>query len=260
MIQAAESAFPTMQTPSVLVIGGAGYFGSMLVAELLENTPAHLFIGGRNRKRVEEFCRAAPMRLTPLEVDLHRSESVDAALANVKLAICAAGPFQGLPTTLVELCLQRGVDYIDLSDDRAYVSRVRELAGAAGACPVAVCSGWSAVPALSGLLARIAVESLSSVDSLYIQIAPGNRFPRSVGTVSSLLSCVGRPFALWENRQWRTVSGWSEPRDFDFPDPVGRRRGYLVDVPDHEIFPALFAAGRVEFSVGSDIGFLNHAM
>jgi hypothetical protein len=32
-----------------------------------------------------------------------------------------------------------------------------------------------------------------------------------------------------------------------------------VDVPDHEIFPALFRAGRVEFRVGSELAVFNHA-
>ena len=41
------------------------------------------------------------------------------------------------------------------------------------------------------------------------------------------------------------------------PPPVGPQRGYLVDVPDHEIFPALFQARRVEFRVGAELGVLN---
>jgi hypothetical protein len=45
---------------------------------------------------------------------------------------------------------------------------------------------------------------------------------------------------------------------FHFPLPVGPQRGYLVDVPDHEIFPALFHARRVEFRVGSELAVFNH--
>jgi hypothetical protein len=36
--------------------------------------------------------------------------------------------------------------------------------------------------------------------------------------------------------------------------------GYLVDVPDHELFPSIFDAGRVEFRVGAELGSLNRGL
>src|SRR5207249_486608 len=66
-------------------------------------------------------------------------------------------------------------------------------------------------------------------------------------------------FRLWREGEWQEVQEWSEPRTFRFPFPVGPRRGYLVDVPDHAIFPALFCADRVEFRVGSELAVFNHA-
>src|SRR5204862_2838898 len=93
-----------------------------------------------------------------------------------------------------------------------------------------------------------------------VQIAPGNRAPREAGTVASLLASVGRAFQVRANGGWRTVMGWSEPRRFTFPLPIGSRTGYLVDVPDHELFPALFGASRVEFRVGAELTFLNHSL
>jgi len=245
----------------VLVIGGAGYFGSLLVEELLEYTDAQIIIGGRNKKRIGEFCRTNPARLTSQEVDILQAPSVERALEQVQVAVCAAGPFQSLPTTLLEFCLARNVHYIDLSDNREFVCRARKLAAdSARESRAAVCSGWSAVPALSGLLAAMAVENLTTIESINIQIAPGNRFPRSTGTVASLLSSVGHAFEVWKDGHWRTVTGWSEPRSFEFPEPVGLRKGYLVDVPDHEIFPRIFPAGCVEFRVSSEIQFFNSAL
>jgi hypothetical protein len=102
------------------------------------------------------------------------------------------------------------------------------------------------------------VKGMDRVDALFIQIAPGNRAPRNKGTVSSLLASLGKPCRLSREGEWREVPGWSEPRTFHFPPPVGARRGYLVDVPDHEIFPALFRARRVEFRAGAELAIFNH--
>jgi hypothetical protein len=152
------------------------------------------------------------------------------------------------------------VPYIDLADDRDFFVKARDWVASQEATNLpAVCIGWSAVPALSGLLARIVVEGMDRVDALFVQIAPGNRSPRNKGTVASLLASLGKSFRLWREGEWREVQGWSEPRTFRFPLPVGSRRGYLVDVPDHEIFPVLFHARRVEFRVGSEFAAFNHA-
>jgi hypothetical protein len=192
--------------------------------------------------------------------DLWNPVSLEGVLRGVSVAICAAGPYQTLPTTLVELCLRRGIHYIDLADDRAFVRKVRSLVAARHETLSAVCTGWSTVAALSGLLARIGAAGCETIESIYIHMAPGNRVPRSVGTIASLLHSVGQPFNVLREGSWCTVRGWSEARDFLFPAPVGRRRGYLVDVPDHEFLPDIFGARTVEFRTASELRILNLAV
>lgn len=253
----------TPQPPSrVLVAGASGYFGSLLVEDLLRHTDADVRVGTRRRDEMETLARRFEgthrRRLTPCFCDLARPDSVEDALRDIDLAVCAAGPYQGLPLTLLEACVRLGVPYVDLADDRGFFARATDSVSRHGATRLpALCIGWSAVPALSGLLARIAVEGMDRVDALYIHIAPGNRFPRNKGTVASLLAALGQPCRPWRDGEWREVPGWSDPRSFRFPLPVGPRRGYLVDVPDHEIFPALFHARRVEFRVGAELPVLN---
>jgi hypothetical protein len=192
--------------------------------------------------------------------DLGDRASVEQALTGVAIAICAAGPYQKLPLFLSELCVQRGIHYIDLADDRAFVHRLRVMVSKQGNSRAAVCTAWSTVSATSGLLVKIASAGMKSVTSIYIHMAPGNRGARATGTVASLLHSVGRSFTVFRNGEWHQTAGWSEPRDFSFPSPVGKRRGYLVDVPDHEIFPELFDARTVEFRAGSELPFLNRCV
>jgi saccharopine dehydrogenase-like NADP-dependent oxidoreductase len=151
------------------------------------------------------------------------------------------------------------VHYFDLADDRDFVLGARERSGGAKN-GMALCSGWSAAPALTAVLARIAADGLDEGIEIDSQIAPGNRAPRHAGTVSSLLRSAGRPFKLWRDGAWREVSGWSEPRIFPFPPPVGPRAGYLVDVPDCALFPALFSARSVSFRAGAELPVLNMGM
>jgi saccharopine dehydrogenase-like NADP-dependent oxidoreductase len=246
----------------ILVVGAGGYFGSLLVQDLLRHTEANLLVAGRRRSGMEGLRGLGPgyaQRLTPCVCDLTQPATVDTLVPLVRAAVCTAGPYQELPLTLLQACVEHGVPYIDLTDDRGFFVKAREwVARQDGAALPALCIGWSAVPALSGLLARIASDDMDRVDTLFVQIAPGNRFPRNRGTIASLLASLGKSCRLWREGEWREVPGWSEPRTFQFPLPVGPRRGYLVDVPDHEIFPALFDARRVEFRVGSELALFNH--
>jgi saccharopine dehydrogenase-like NADP-dependent oxidoreductase len=247
----------------ILVVGAGGYFGSLLVEDLLRHTDANVWVAGRGRRGLERLLhRVGPVlsrRLTLHVCDLADPASVDLLVPGVRAAVCAAGPYQGLPLTLLESCVKHGVPYLDLADDRRFYLRARDWVARQdkGRVP-AVCVGWSAVPALSGLLARMAAEGMDRVDDLFVQIAPGNRFPRNQATVASLLASLGKPCRLWREGEWREVLGWSEPRAFEFPPPIGRQRGYIVDVPDHEIFPTLFHARRVEFRVGSELAVFNY--
>ena len=227
-----------MNHQKVLVIGGRGYFGQLLIEDLAANCHCEIVVGSR-----------------PV-VDLRDAVSLKRALSGIKIAICAAGPYQKLPTTLAQLCIEHGVHYIDLADDRKFVETVRSLPHARDA-RTAVCSGWSTVSALSGMLTQIASSGMTHIDSIQIHMAPGNRGARQAATITSLLNSVGRRFSICRDGTWQDVVGWSEPRTFTFPAPIGARRGYLVDVPDHSIFPELFNAGTVEFRAGSELAFLN---
>ena len=235
----------------MLVVGGRGYFGQLLIDDLLRNANCELTVSSRNR--------VPSSRYETVVADLWDPDSLERVVTGMDVVICTAGPFQMLPSTLAELCLSRGIHYIDLADDRGFVRKVRSLVSP-GNRANAVCTGWSTVPALSGLLAGIASDGMQSLHSIYIHLAPGNRGARQTGTITSLLHSVGQSFTVWRDGKPERVVGWSDPYDFVFPSPIGQRCGYLVDVPDHEVFPKLFAADTVEFRVGSELKILNHCL
>jgi hypothetical protein len=226
----------------VLIIGGNGHFGRLLTEDLRQHCNCEIVSGNRS------------------SANLFDPSSIERALSGVSVAICAAGPFQELPTTLAESCLRLGVHYIDFADDRNFVRKIHSLVEKWRTPQSAVCTAWSTVSALSGLLTSIAAGELDQIDEIYIHMAPGNRVPRGAATIQSLLHSVGTSFTIWRGGQWQVIRGWSAGRDYMFPPPIGRHHGYLVDVPDHEFFPTLFRAKTVEFRTASELQMLNVAV
>src|SRR5947207_674778 len=149
--------------PKVLIVGGSGHFGRLLAEDLREYTGCELVLSNRT------------------SANLSDPSSIERSLSGVSVAICAAGPFQGLPTTLAESCLRHGVHYIDFADDRHFVRKIHSLVEKEHNPPAAMCTAWSTVSALSGLLAGIAANGSDEIDEIYIHMAPGNRVPRGSG-------------------------------------------------------------------------------
>ncbi len=226
----------------VLIVGGSGHFGQLLTHDLRQYTDCEIVIGNRGSANLSD----------PL--------AIERALAGISVAICVAGPFQELPTNLAQACVRLGIHYIDFADDRHFVRRIHSLVGNRSSFQSAVCTAWSTVSALSGVLTSIAARGLDAINSIYIHMAPGNRLTRGRATIASLLHSVGTSFTICRDGHGRMVRGWSDGRDFLFPPPIGRHRGFLIDVPDHEFFPELFRARTVEFRTSSELRFLNTAV
>ncbi|MDX2107752.1 MAG: saccharopine dehydrogenase NADP-binding domain-containing protein [Candidatus Melainabacteria bacterium] len=251
-----------MSTKQVLIIGGTGYFGRILTQDLLQFTDYKIVAASRSPgklQKMREELSTYSSRFFNKVIDLNNTVHCNEGINGSDVVICAAGPFQEIPITLANACMEKSIPYIDLADDREYVMRVRKLFEQLKPSSY-VCTGWSSVPALSGAMSNFASKKLDKINSIQIQIAPGNKAPRGFSTVTSLINSIGKEFSVMQNGSWSKVKGWSQPRVFKFPAPVGNKTGYLVDVADHELFPLHFNADTVQFRAGAEFGFFNLAM
>lgn len=220
--------------PRILIAGGYGVFGSLLARELLDTTPSHLIIAGRDRGRAEATCRAlgAPDRVTPLAIDLTDVASVTRAAEECIAVACTAGPFQSLDPGLPAAVVDAGAHWLDIADHRGWVLPLladQRLDARASSARLAVITGLSTVPALSGALTRWCLSRLPDATRVRTTLFIGNRNHKGAAAIASALT-----------------AGFSHPRTVTLP--VGHRRAYLFDSPD----PALLRDEiglRAEFRV-----------
>lgn len=206
----------------VLLAGGYGVFGRHLARALLDTTDARLILAGRDAGRAEEACHrlAAPDRAEPVELDLSDLDAVGRAAAGCVAVACAAGPFQELPIGLPGAAVRAGAHWLDVSDDPAWVLSILgdpALHASAVDRGVSVIPGLSAVPAVSGVLARWCLVRASEADRGRVTLFIGNRNPKGAGATASAL-----------------IGGFTDPECVELP--VGRRRAFRFDTPDRELF------------------------
>jgi saccharopine dehydrogenase-like NADP-dependent oxidoreductase len=255
---------PDARTPTVHVLGGAGYFGGLLVEDLLATTNARVHVAGRSAARLTRLARDlahAGARLTTGVLDARDRERLAATVRAGDIVVDCAGPFQTRGTEVVDTAVRAGAHYVDIADARNHQAAIAARRNEWARAGTTVLAGASAVPALVVLLARRAATSLQRVDAIRTWMAPGNREPRRYGTVYSLLDGLGEPFSALQDGRLATVQPWSGRAVASFPAPVGRRSGYRMSGVDSDVLPTYFPTVRTcELRVGAELGVLNAAV
>lgn len=247
----------------ILVIGGYGGFGARL-SRRLAAAGHRLLVGGRDAAKAGRFCGGLA-GAEPVAVDRRGDVGAVLAAQSPDLVIDAAGPFQGSDYRVPGACIDLGIPYLDLADARGFVTGISALDGRARTAGVAVVSGASSLPALSGAVARRLAEGLDAVHCVDIVLSAANRASGGDAVVAAALSYAGKPLPLWRGRRWTEAYGWHELRreSFRLGDGRGLRRRLvgLADVPDLELLPALLP-GRpsVTFRAGTELGFQMRAL
>ncbi|MFM7333564.1 MAG: saccharopine dehydrogenase NADP-binding domain-containing protein [Tabrizicola sp.] len=239
----------------VLILGGTGVFGERL-ARLLSRDGHRLTIAARRLPAAQAL--ASELGAQALRIDRNGDLS---ALPGHEVVIDAAGPFHAYgsdPYRLARAALAAGAHYLDLADNAAFCAGIIALDAEARAANRAAISGLSSVPAISSA----AVRALTGIDRpLHIDsaILPGNRSPRGLSVMASILSQAGRPYPLYIAGRWTTAPGWSDPQTYTLPGGL-TRQGWRIEVPDTRLFPAHFGAETVDFRAGLELGLMRYGL
>lgn len=239
-----------------IVIGGAGNFGARIVRALCSDPTIDLSVAGR---RGVSVLGAEHVQSFALDVDAHDFPSRLRALSP-ELVIHCVGPFQGQDYRVARAALAAGANYLDLADGRQFVTefaaQMSDAAVAAGR--VAIC-GVSTLPALSSAVVERLSEGLSSLESIEVVIAPGQRAQRGRATLAAVFTYLGRDFPVWRGGLWRRAWGWMDLRKTQLD--IGKRLAAACDVPDIALFPARFPGVQtVSFHAALEFGLQHLAL
>jgi hypothetical protein len=140
--------------------------------------------------------------------------------------------------------VEAGVHWVDIADSSGWVLGVlqdSELDERARAAGVAVGTGLSTLPALSGVLAKWLIERVPQARTATVVLSIGNRNRKGSAAIASAL-----------------MSGMRDPARVE--TPLGPRRSFRIDAPDEELLAAegLDATCRValESAIARRIAFL----
>ena len=227
-------------------MGGTGAFGERLVRGLLATTDLHVVVAARGLARSQALAErlgGAP-RATALRLDVASADAAALRASGAFAVVDAAGPYRRGAHGLAQAAIAAGAHYLDLADGRAYVAGFgAALDGAARAAGVVALAGCSSTPALSSAVLDHLTAGWAAVDRVEVAILPGNRAPRGLAVMRSILSWAGQPVRVFLDGSWVTRPGWGLTRR-DLVPGLGRRWSSLADTPDLDGIPARYGVRR----------------
>lgn len=247
----------------ILVLGGYGAFGGRVCRRLAGDPLIRLLVAGRSKAKAERFAatlrQAQPGALIEgLACDAPRDLPELLAAVKPKLVIHTCGPFQGQDYAIPRICIDRGVHYLDLADDRAFVTEFETLDIDAMSTGVLAVTGASTLPGLSFPVVASLKQYFRRMRDISIGITPGNRAPRGPALVAAILSYTGKPIPRWRDGAWTHVHGWQDLHRRVLAAPqvgaLGPRWFAACDVPDMALLPERYCDVKsVSFHAGLEL-------
>jgi uncharacterized protein YbjT (DUF2867 family) len=242
----------------ILVLGGYGGFGARLSRRLAARGHVVL-VAGRNRAAAEALCGSLA-NAEPVVADRTGDLTSVFRACRSDLVIDAAGPFQDSDQHVPRACIAAGIPYLDLADGRDFVVGIGALDEAAKTAGVAIVSGASSVPALSGAVVRRLAAGMERITRVEVALSASNRATAGTSVASAILAYAGKPVRIWRGGRWTRGFGWQELRRERLALADGAELGprwvALAEVPDLDLLPTrLPGVSAVSFRAGTEIAF-----
>jgi short subunit dehydrogenase-like uncharacterized protein len=154
----------------ITLFGATGYTGSQ-IAQQLEQSGVPYRLAGRSAQKLAALAQTLPSSPPTIVADVSQPKTLTALVKETRVLINCAGPFTDLGEPVAHHAAAAGVHYLDITNELAYVARVRQfdaLAKASGAVLVPACAFEVAISdCMVAVLAREVSAALESVNVVY---------------------------------------------------------------------------------------------
>ena len=217
----------------VLLVGGYGSVGRIVARELAsEKTKLEeLLIAARDGSKATSLADRLGENVSGVSFDVETPAAYSEVLEDVdQVVVC----LDQTGTEFVEACLERGIDYVDVTASDEFFRQVEALGPVARENGATVVLSVGLAPGVTNLLAARAVDELSTISNVRIGVLLG--LGESFGPEASrwTLERIGRPFTVRANGDSQTARGFTDPRPVEFPR-YGRRTAYRFDFADQHV-------------------------
>jgi saccharopine dehydrogenase-like NADP-dependent oxidoreductase len=245
-------------TSKVLILGGSGRVGSSVAADLIQHVDAEITIAGRNVSTGTQISAHLGEKVQFTAFDLREQAALSRAVANADLVVHCAGPFHYRDTSVLQTCIEKGVNYVDVSDHPSFTRKALACREAAEAAGITAIINTGIFPGISNSMVRQDVEQLDEADRIHLSYVVAGSGGAGVTVMRTTFLGLQRPFQAWINGQWQEIKPYSQREAIQFPDPYNRTGVYWFDMPETFTLPSTFPVKTVITKFGTVPDFYNY--
>jgi saccharopine dehydrogenase-like NADP-dependent oxidoreductase len=240
-------------TDRVLVLGGRGRIGSSVAQDIATHTQAKITITGRS----PEMGKGVDFPL--LVLDLADVDKLREAIANSDIVIHCAGPFHYRDANVLKLCIEHGVNYLDVSDHRSFTSKALNYHEQAVAAGVTAIVNTGIFPGISNSMVRQGIEQFHEPEKVHLSYLVAGSGGAGITVMRTTFLGLQHPFQAWIDGQWQLVKPYSDREIVNFPSPYQRSGVYWFDMPETFTIPQVYPNVKTVITkFGSVPDFYNH--
>ena len=241
-------------TQRVLILGGRGRIGSSVAQDIAKHTQANITVTGRTAIQLRH-----DYSVEHLVLDLAETEKLYEVISHADIVVHCAGPFHYRDTEVLQICIEQGVNYVDVSDHRSYTSKVLTLHEQAAEKGITAVINTGIFPGISNSMVRQCVEQFDQPEKIHLSYVVAGSGGAGVTMMRTTFLGLRNPFEAWINGKWETVKPYSQREPITFPQPYGKTGVYWFDMPETFTLPKAFPTVKsVITKFGSIPDFYNH--
>lgn len=252
-------------TQKVLILGGTGRIGSQIAADLLKHTTAEVTITGRHPEAGIKLSQQLGDLLPAAQRSRCRFAAIDLndwiylldLIAQSDLVIHCAGPFHHRNASVLEACIDSGVNYLDVSDHASFTHKAIALRAKAEAAGVTAIVNTGVFPGISNSMVRRDIERLDVAEKVHLSYVVGGSGGAGLTVMRSTFLGLQSPFEARINGKRQKVQPYSAREVIDFPH-YGKVGVYWFDMPESFTIADSFPVETVITKFGSVPRFYNY--
>ncbi|SMO71932.1 saccharopine dehydrogenase family protein [Melghirimyces algeriensis] len=217
----------------ILVVGGYGHVGRLICEQLGKRYPGKVIAAGRRLSQAEEFCKTTNGRVIPRELDTTKPLPSD-LLDKVKLVVMCLDQRN---LDFVQACFANRVDYIDISANASFLSRVETLEAEAIKNETTAVLSVGLAPGLTNLLAKYTTRYMDQTEAIDIYVLLGLGDQHGKAAIEWTIDHLDTSFYVYSNREKVKAETFDDGKTTDFGRDLGDRTGYRFNFSDQHSLP-----------------------
>jgi len=210
---------------NILIVGGYGKVGGIISRHLAQIYPEKIIVAGRSFEKAKKMSETLDHNVIPYHLDIC-NQTDGAFLENTKLVIMC---IDQKDTKFVELCIEKGVHYTDITANQYFIEQIERLDKKAKLKNVAVTLSIGLAPGITNLLAQHCANQISGTTLIDIFILLGIGEKHGAGAYRWTFDNIHSSYNIDENSKTKRIKSFTLPKENNL---VGKRKFYTFNFSD----------------------------